>query len=221
MPEKVNFDTEDGVTIVADYYEGASGGPSALLLHMMPAVKESWNGFAAALVDAGYSHVLAIDLRGHGESVSGGDGRLDYKAFEDADHQAKIRDVEAAVKWLEGRGAEKGRLAVVGASIGANLAIAYGADHPEVPAVVALSPGFDYRGVTTPDKVERYAEGQGLYLVASEEDELSFGTDRQLGGIKKDAAVKELKGAGHGTTMLENEPGLTEEIIEWLKGRVD
>lgn len=220
MSEKVNFDTEDGVTIYADHYASGADGPSALLLHMMPATKESWSAFAAALLDAGFSHVLAIDLRGHGESVWRGDERIDYKQFEDADHQAKIMDVEAAVRWLEGRGAVKERLALVGASIGANLAIAYGAEHGEIPAVVALSPGLDYRGVTTPDKVAVFGPGQGLFLAASEEDELSFKTDRQLAAIKSDAVLKEFNGAGHGMAMFEKVPGLMAEVVEWLKGRV-
>lgn len=220
MPERVDFNTEDGVTIVADFYEGQTGGPSALLLHMMPADRKSWRGFATALLDAGYSRVLAIDLRGHGESVRKGNEKLDYRQFEDADHQAKIMDVEAAVRWLESRGAEQKRLTVAGASIGANLAIAFGADHPEISAVVALSPGLDYRGVTTPDKVERYAPEQGLFLAASEEDELSFRTDRQLADIKDDAVLKELKGAGHGTKMFDNEPVLMAEVVEWLRGNV-
>jgi len=220
MPEKVNFDTEDGVIIYADHYASGVDGPSALLLHMMPATKESWSAFATALLSAGFSHVLAIDLRGHGESVHQGNARLDYKQFEDADHQAKMMDVDAAVRWLEGQGVAKERLALVGASIGANLAIAYGAEHGEIPAVVALSPGLDYRGVTTPDKVAKYRSGQGLYLVASEEDELSFKTDRELAAIKNGTIVKEFRGAGHGTAMFDKAPGLMAEVVEWLGERV-
>ncbi|MEA3249096.1 MAG: alpha/beta fold hydrolase [Patescibacteria group bacterium] len=217
MSEKVSFNTEDGVTIVADHYTGEPDGPAALLLHMMPAMKESWLGFAEALLAEGFTHVLAIDLRGHGESTDRGGEKLDYKHFEDLDHQAKIKDVEAAVAWLEERGVVKGRLAVVGASIGANLAIAYGGAHDEVPAVVALSPGFDYRGVTTPDKVEMFAESQGLYLVASEDDTLSFETNRKLAVIKDDAILKEFKEAGHGTTMFELAPDLMAEVVGWMK----
>jgi pimeloyl-ACP methyl ester carboxylesterase len=220
MSEKVSFRTSDGVTIVADYHERDGDGPSALLLHMMPAVKESWAQFAGQLLDAGFSRVLAIDLRGHGESRESDSGELDYKLFEDEDHQAKTDDVEAAVAWLEERGAEKTRLAVIGASIGANLAIVYGGEHNEIPAVVALSPGLDYRGVTTPDKVKMYSPAQGLYIVASEEDELSFRTNRELAALKEDSALRELSGVGHGTTMLENEPGLSGEIIDWLKEQV-
>lgn len=219
MFRKVSFTTVDGIRIVGNYCPGANTGPAALLLHMMPATKESWADLAARLVRGGLS-VLAIDLRGHGESVEGPDGRrLDYKFFNEAEHQAKIRDVEAAVGWLGEQGHDAAHLAVVGASIGANLAIAYAADHPEIPAAAALSPGLDYRGITTPDKVRRMRPEQGLFLAASQEDELSFLADRELAGLKADAMIKQYRGAGHGTAMFAAVPGLIEEFAEWLISR--
>src|SRR5207245_1856203 len=96
-----------------------------LLLHMMPAVKESWQELAKALNEAGLS-ALAIDFRGHGESVSKSDGtRLNYKDFADEQQQAKILDVRGAMEWLRARGAQDSQIAVIGASIGANLALQY------------------------------------------------------------------------------------------------
>ncbi len=209
--------TKDGVRIAGLFYSGCVGGPAALLLHMMPATKESWDRFARRLAKSGFA-VLAIDLRGHGESRQAGDGRrLDYKLFEDRDHQDKIKDVEAAAAWLAERQAPLKRLVVVGASIGANLAIAYAAAHPGVAATAALSPGLDYRGVTTPDKVRKMAPGQPLFLAASSEDELSFKTDRELAQLKPDAVVREYGGAGHGTSMFDARPELMEELAAWLE----
>jgi len=217
---KINFATTDGVTIHADFYSTDSpGGPAALLLHMMPATKESWREFAMSLIDRGFSNVLAIDLRGHGESVLQGEQRLNYREFSDVQHQQKIRDVEAAVTWLEGLGITKDRLLVAGASIGSNLAIQYGAEHDSIPAVVALSPGLNYHGVTTLDKMPNYAERE-LYLAASEEDTRSFEADRKLHEAASSSTLKELTDAGHGTTMFEKADGFMEEVVEWGVGRV-
>src|SRR3989344_5964043 len=105
MNEKVSFLTEDGVTVVGDYYEGG-GEKAVLLLHMMPSTRASWVSFANQLVADGFS-ALAIDLRGHGESIVGSLGALDYNNFSDAEHRARIHDVETAVKLLEKVNGEK------------------------------------------------------------------------------------------------------------------
>lgn len=214
MSERVSFTTSDGVEIVGDFYP-SHGKAFAILLHMMPATRESWKPFAAHLVEAGYS-VLAIDERGHGESTM--DGKLDYKTLSDEQQQAKIRDVEAAFIFLKGKDAQEANAVVIGASIGANLAIQFLAEHPEMKAAVALSPGLDYHGIVTEPLVSRLASGQRVLLVASDDDEESFASIRQL---KKrnpaQAEVFERTGIGHGTAMFDKDPGLMNELVAWLE----
>jgi len=218
--EKVSFVTLDDVTIVGDVYRGTGHGPAALLLHMMPAIKESWSSFANVLLSQGFKIILAIDLRGHGESQLQTDKKLDFLEFSDQEHQLKIRDVITAVSWLEEQGATKDRLALIGASIGANLSIAYGAMNPEIPAVVALSPGLNYRGVTTEDKMSAYV-GRALYLVASAEDTYSLETNQRLAALYSGATLKELNQVGHGTAMFDQSPDLMSEVAAWLIERVN
>ncbi len=217
--QKVNFNTADGVTIVADFYTNEKDGAAALLLHMMPATKESWGDFAGELIKRGFSKVLAIDLRGHGESVNQNGETLDYREFDDVRHQLKIRDVEAAVDWLENRGASKDRLLVAGASIGSSLAIVYGSEKQQIPAVVALSPGLNYHGVATLDRMPDY-DGRELYLAASEEDGRSLEAVRELHAAAPSSTLKELSDAGHGTTMFERVDRFTEDVAEWVMQRV-
>lgn len=218
--ERVTITTEDGVAIVGDYAAGPKDAPAALLLHMMPARRDSWKPLAGLLAGLGLA-TLAIDLRGHGESVSGAGGkRLDHKKFIDAEHQAKMKDVEAAVRWLAEKGHPSSRLALVGASIGANLAIAYAGGHQEVRAIVALSPGLDYRGVATAHAVEAMPRSQRLLLVASEEDEYSHVSVLALAKAKGDAELKEFKDAGHGTTMFEHMPGFLDYVAQWVAHNV-
>jgi len=52
--ERVTITTEDGVTIVGLHAAGRRGGPTALLLHMMPATKESWSAFVEHLIGEGF-----------------------------------------------------------------------------------------------------------------------------------------------------------------------
>lgn len=220
MPERVAFLTSDGVEIVGTLVraEGAKG--AALLLHMMPAVRDSWGPFAAELAARGLSS-LAIDLRGHGESTRQGGKTLDYRAFGDAEHQAKRLDVEAAAAFLAGQGFGLDRLAVAGASIGANLAIRFSADHPEVRACLALSPGLAYRGVTTEDAAARLSGGQALLLAASADDAYAF---ESIAALERAATVpadaRRLKDAGHGTTMFERDAAFMKEAADWLASKL-
>ncbi len=219
--ERITFSTDDGITIVGDLYKAKEGSPCALLLHMMPATKESWATFAARLVDEGFT-VLAIDLRGHGESSGTATTPLDYKTFTDEAHRATIHDVEAAVRWLiRTQSVKDSRIAIVGASIGANLAIAFAAKHRPPGTVVALSPGLVYHGVNTETAIYELAAMQKLYLAASDDDEYSFSSVRELAAMRpKMTILKELHNAGHGTTMLEKSPEFLEEVVQWVSKNV-
>jgi alpha-beta hydrolase superfamily lysophospholipase len=218
--EKVTIITEDRVAIIGEFRAGGPHGRAALFLHLMPATKESWRPLATALGARGFS-TLAIDLRGHGESVVGADGAtLDYKKFSDDEQQATIKDVEAAVRWLAERGCSPARLAIVGASIGANLAMVYAARHSDVPATAALSPGLDYHGVTTADAAVMMSRSQKLLLAASSEDAYAHESCVALAAKKDGAEFQSLDGAGHGTHMLERDQDFFAHLVEWISDNV-
>ncbi len=214
--EKVSFQTEDGVTIVANYWKGSSTG--VLLLHMMPATRESWNQFAQKLSSSGMS-VLAIDLRGHGESVKQ-DGRiLDYTKFTDQQHQSSIFDVEAAASYLKEKGITE--LFIAGASIGANLALEYQAEHSDVKRTIVLSPGTNYRGVVTEPYAERLLNDQEVFFVAATRDAGASGAAdamaKQIAShVKGRKEVKIYDSENHGTDLFNDYPMLIDVLAEWL-----
>lgn len=215
--EKISYTTHDGVSIAGVLTSTSTDGPWVLLLHMMPAGKESWQSFMSALAERGINS-MAIDLRGHGESVVGPTGKLDHKLFTDTEHQASAHDVQAGVDWLIAtHGAVRSRVALCGASIGANLALAHAATDLRVPAVVALSPGFNYRGVTTEDKVMDMPAATKVLLAASDDDTESFDCVRQLAAMRDWVTLRELRGAGHGTHMFDAAPELLAESADWLR----
>src|SRR3989338_1318749 len=232
--EKITFQTSDGVMIVGTYVNAGESAPQALLLHMMPATKESYAAFAEKLRAAGISS-LAIDFRGHGESVkkstdnslpAGKAGSqftvLDYQNFTDAEQQAKILDVRAAVDWLVKKySAHKNKIAIVGASIGANLALQYLMENPEVPVAVLLSPGLDYRGIKIEPLARVLKLNQALYLAASADDPESFSAIAKLAQVTPAKHItKEFQHAGHGTTMFENEPEFMDEVAKWIEQQI-
>ena len=222
--KKVIFKTKDGVEIYGFYTESENwSAPAVLLLHMMPAVKESWSEFQEKLREAGFQS-LAIDLRGHGESVWKNGGRIDYKDFTDAEQQEKILDVEAATRFLAEQGVGSGRIAIVGASIGANLALQYQADHSEIKATVLLSAGLNYRGVETEPSAKRILPEQSVFLSGAKEDVRSSGASCAdaanvlydlLSSKNKKIAVFE--GKEHGTDLFIAHPEMMDNIIKWLR----
>ncbi|EKD33044.1 MAG: Alpha/beta hydrolase fold protein [uncultured bacterium] len=215
MSERVILTTTDHIKIIGDYYETPGANKFAILLHMMPATKESWKVFAEKLSKAGFS-ALAIDERGHGESTM--DGTLDYRRFGDEEQQAKIHDVEAAFEFLKSKGASESVTILVGASIGANLTIQFLAEHSGVLSGVAMSPGLDYRGVKTDGFIRQLGPSQRIMLVASDDDDRdSAASTHELHSLNlAQTVLVEKTGAGHGTTMFERDPGLMDEVIEWL-----
>ena len=214
MSQRVAFKTSDGVAIVGDYYAPAAPSEQGLLLlHMMPATRSSWRAFAEKIMAENFQ-VLAIDLRGHGESSGGPNG---YKNFTDIEHQASYLDLEAAVGFLKSKGVSEFFLG--GASIGANLALGYLAEHAEARAAFLLSPGLDYRGVKTLDAAQGIRLGQAVYYVASRDDVYSADSTQQLfdatpAGIKK--KIKFFETAGHGTTLFDREPAFMDTVVSWL-----
>ena len=208
-----HFFTKDDHTIFADYYAGTNKS-GVLLLHMMPADRTSWRALAMKLQENGF-HVLAIDLRGHGESAGGPNG---YREFTDAQHQQSIFDIESAIEFLSLQGVKK--IHVGGASIGANLALQYGATHRDVASILLLSPGLDYHGIHADIWIEKMKPDQAVLLVASDDDTYSFTTIKTLFDHSLHLPKREIKlliQAGHGTTMFEKNPEFLDELVTWLK----
>ncbi len=221
--EKVIFETEDGVQIIGDYIEIVKEAPTALLLHMMPVTRVSWRAFAEKLRQAGFSS-LAIDFRGHGDSIRKFEARstkyetLDYKKFTDREQQEKILDVRGAIEWLEkDRGVSRDHVVIVGASIGANLALQCMTEEPTIKRGVLLSPGLDYRGVKTDIFVRRLNSNQKVLLIASYDDEYSSQTIRELNRLNSaQTELREFSDLGHGTDMFRHKPELMDQVVKWL-----
>lgn len=220
MVEEIILTTKDGVRIYADYYKGQKpDSPGVVLLHMMPATKESWYDFALKLQESGFQ-ALAIDFRGHGKSIAKNDETLDYKKFTDKEHQQKIHDAEEAVRFLINKNNPAPKmLFFAGASIGANLALQYMSQHSRIKGGALLSPGFNYRGVETEQFIEKIADDQSLFFIAGgDNDEYSTETVKKLYKIatcKKELRIVE--NGGHGTDLFIAEPALMEEVIEWMR----
>lgn len=199
----IQLETDDEFKIAGTFYEGGSEG--IVLLHQLDRSRNDWKDFALKLQNLNYS-VLAIDLRGHGQSSG------NWRNFSEEDFQAMDLDVEAAVQYLKQNNISN--ITIIGASIGANVALQYGAEH-ETKKIVLLSPGLNFHGIETEDVAKVY-RGK-ILIVASKDDQYSFDSSNRIFNATK--AGKQLKiydKAGHGMKMFEG-TDLNFVIINWLK----
>lgn len=209
--EKVSFKTEDGFAITGNFVHGSKKG--VVLLHQFNLDKSSYDNLVKKLNDANFS-VLAIDLRGHGESLDQNGVKRTHASFSEQDFRNMVKDVKGAKRFLAQQGSNL--YAVVGASIGANTALNYSAQDPSVEKIVLLSPGMNYKGIDT-EASARSVKARTL-VVASNEDTYSYGSSKALKQTIANSEFMELRNAGHGTRMFSG-TFLENDIVKWLSGQ--
>jgi dienelactone hydrolase len=211
--------SSDGYYVAAWYWAPReAGAPGVILLHMRGRSKSSWGDFPEKLVAEGFAAV-AIDLRGHGETLDPGGRGVELNDLKDSDYRLMLNDVAAAHQLLAGEeAADETRIALVGASIGANLAIMYAAGNKYARTAVALSPGLNYKSLEPKPYLEAYGE-RALYLIAAEGDKYSHESCLELEQASKADPVsyRHFAGSEHGTNLLSAHEGLDMTIISgWL-----
>lgn len=207
FPTQVTLKAADGVSLHAVYGAPGKAVNGVVFVHMAGRSKEDWQLLAEKLYRAD-TQVLAIDLRGHGANVSPG-------APAPTAYGPMIADVRAAVDYLHARGCTS--VTLVGAELGANLAINEAADDPSIRNVVMLSPGIDVKGVITTDAVKRYG-ARPLMIVASEGDVYSARSANALDRVAQGAhQVRMYDKTARGTSLLNQEPSLESLVIGWIQ----
>jgi dienelactone hydrolase len=129
-----------------------------------------------------------------------------------------VADAAGAYAWLASRSEiDPARIGLVGASIGANLALNFAAGEPAVKTLVLLSPGLNYRGVTTEDAMTAYGRRPVMLVSSAEDREAAVAVDRLQQLAQGQQSVLSLQDQGHGTAMLGRENGLEDAILKWLR----
>lgn len=170
-PVDVDITTKDGVLLRMTYYPGKNGKDSVpiILLHMFGGNRGDWKSLAELLHADGHA-LMALDLRGHGDStrLSAGGKTITLK---DVENRIQIErmfadDLESLKSWIitEHNAGKMNveRLCVIGAEMGAVVALNWaaidwkwpvlaggGKQGQDVQGLILLSPESNFKGVRT------------------------------------------------------------------------
>jgi alpha-beta hydrolase superfamily lysophospholipase len=208
-PVETTITAADSTALKAAYYAPAvaepvagEGAPGVVLVHGREGSRADWDALARELQANGFA-VLTLDLRGHGASP----GPTNW--------DASVGDVAAAWRHLRARPeVDRARTALVGADVGANLALIVGANNADVAAVAALSPGDDYQGLRPAGLLPNFG-ARPVFLVASRDDDASYQAAQGMAPLLTTADTYYYLTAGHGAAMFV-ETDLSTRLLSWL-----
>lgn len=203
----VGYVMDDGASLLGTLYRPTSGDrdlPGVILLPMYVETRQVWEPFARQLARRGFA-VLTLDLRGQGESSG------------PPDWVRSIQDVRQVARTFADRQEVDGeRLAVVGASNAANIALNAAADEPGIRTLILLSPGLNYRGIAANDALAKL-EGRQIYVLASEADTIAGDWPFRMQEMARDRVfLRAYPGDAHGSFLLTAQPGVLNEMARWL-----
>ncbi len=193
--------------LFGSYYPAAkSPAPALLLLHSINDTKARWGKLPSQLQAAGFA-VLAIDLRGSGDT-----GGL-------PDWTVAPRDVAAALSFLRASpGIDPARVSLIGAGIGANLAISVCATESTCKGVVAISPRAVDQTISARDAIKPLGKRPLLILVGADDDPSAPDSTLLANSAAGDHRVQRYPGKQNGIALLDAHPDAAALIVEWLGG---
>lgn len=190
----------EGETLAALYFDPPEDLSAAVLL--VPGAesnKEGWIPLAERLRQRGYG-VLAIDLRANGAADEG---------------RAQV-DVAAGFAFLrDQKRVDAARLAVVGAGLGANSALAFSAREATVRALVLLSPvESDRKG--SAEAAMAYYGSRPVLLAAGQGQGYGERAERLARRARGPKVVELHDGESQGEELLEAMPDLERALLDFL-----
>jgi pimeloyl-ACP methyl ester carboxylesterase len=184
--------------------------PAVLLLHGYGEDRSVWTKFSRDLLTRGWA-VMALDLRGHGESrVKNGMPLQPSTAWRTDIHQFPV-DLDPALDWLKSRPRVNSRkIVVIGADVGANLALISSGRFPEVRTAVAINPKLD-ESLALAGSAHDFQPRSTLVIVPNQAE-----GDRIKPSVKPPSQVLVVPHSG-GTAEWLGDKQVEDAIFQWLK----
>ena len=183
---------------------------AVLLLHGFGEDRTAWRDFAKELVGRGWA-VMALDLRGHGESRLKNQRPIEVASdWRTAPTEFPV-DLDPALDWLKSRPrVDNRKIVVIGFDVGANLALIASGRFQEVRTVVAIKPNLD-ESMALAGSAQDFQPRSSLVLVPAPPD-----VDRFKPVVKMPSRILSMPHSG-GTTQWTADKQVKDAIFQWLK----
>lgn len=213
LADDIKLQTADGLELHGIHEPVAGASRAVLLVHGERRSANDWKFLQGKLQHAGFAS-LAIDLRNHGQSQA-----VAVPPLPDEAYQAMTADVDAGMAYLREQGASE--IMLVGADLGANLALTAGAAAADATNIVLLSPGLKIHGIRADAALRQWGDRSVLFVVSNDDGYAAKSAlllDAQARGPK---FMEIYAGAGKGAAMLNREPACEGLVMSWLLGSHD
>ena len=193
--------------------------PTVLLLHSIGYSSEYWGGLIEELNNAGFL-VIAMDLRGHGQSVFNTSfQQRSWCYFSEKEFQKFPSDVKTLLDRakLVSKPVDMKDYAIVGADIGANSAVLATTMVKEKPkALVLLSPVKKFKGLYIPIAMTELGQIPILTMV-SKKDKFSLKEQQDLVRFAQGPYyAQNYSDGGMGMLMIKLNKTMAHDITNWL-----
>lgn len=193
--------------------------PTVLLLHSLGYSSRDWGDLITDLNNAGYA-VIAMDLRGHGQSIF--DGNFHQKTwtyFKPKTYQKFPSDVIAILNESQTqiKQVSLDNLAIVGADIGANTAVLVARQLKYKPkTLVLICPTITFKGLYIPLAMSEMGMIPILSMVSTQ-DGYSMQQQQALSKFAQGGFyAKNYPKGGMGMTMIKVNPAMSQDITKWI-----
>jgi pimeloyl-ACP methyl ester carboxylesterase len=196
--------------------------PLIILVHGLGGEGRNWREWIPGLVRQGYA-VLAVDVRGHGQSTHiMATGFRPWRLLDAMQWQAATKDMDQWMRYASGSlqtdqpQVASGPFTLIGVGLGANLALVGAGNNPQwATQVVALAPGLDYKGIAPAVPMLQFEKP--IFFAASQSDTYALSSAEKLYKIAQGPKQLRLfKDIGTGLDMTRNYPPLKAEILAWV-----
>ena len=183
--------------------------PAVLLLHGYGENRSVWKDFEQQLLTRGWA-VMALDLRGHGESKSRNQRPIEPSPAWRTDPREFPIDVGPALDWIKAQPRVNTRkIVIIGSDVGANLALIASGHYPEVRTVVAVKPNLE-ETLALAGSAQDFQPRSALIVTSSQAD-----ADRIKGMVRLPSRVLVASHSG-GTAQWMADKQVADAVFQWL-----